>query len=399
MHPRVSLARVALLLALISVLLLAPLVADARRVRRATRGSDASEAQAEKGKEADDEGEAEERDEAEDEADRAKARKEHTPPGPQQTACARTPPLSQQPRFEKASPQRGKRRYTTYATDAKAAAAEVMRVTAGGSFIERVLRVITVDGKSKNFFTMTGLDGLTVGITDFATNSGIAALLSAMHRHRPADFREAFGAHHASVLDAAWLAQNNAGGKKAPADDKGLIRIEWFRVGLSKLLCSRAFFGLQLGNFVRGKAEPSLRMFQEHGLKLEVTLAALIGIANSGGPGMAKGLLSKALRQHAALPAGRERELAVARTVMELYADGDKSKGAHYAERAREVIEAAFSGAELAARPDSLGHRGKRMWYTLKYFPPAQAAEFSGLGRFSLSAGEAFADFPETRAT
>jgi cell wall-associated NlpC family hydrolase len=68
------------------------------------------------------------------------------------------------------------RQYTTYSPRGGRPRAEVERVTGNGSFISRVLRIIAAD---KHFEGLTGLDGLTIGIGDFAAGSDISFLFAA----------------------------------------------------------------------------------------------------------------------------------------------------------------------------------------------------------------------------
>src|SRR5215472_13454626 len=85
----------------------------------------------------------------------------------------RHPPIESQPRYE-SDPHRGPSSYTIYQpVDPVRVKADVMRVASNGSLMSRCLLVLTVDGNSKNFETITGQDGLTFGITDFASDGGI----------------------------------------------------------------------------------------------------------------------------------------------------------------------------------------------------------------------------------
>ena len=63
-------------------------------------------------------------------------------------------------------------RYTP--TDQRRLFADVRSVADANTFIGRALLVITRGGDSKNFEEITGQDGLTFGITDFAGNQGCA---------------------------------------------------------------------------------------------------------------------------------------------------------------------------------------------------------------------------------
>src|SRR5262249_17629338 len=95
---------------------------------------------------------------------------------------------------------------------------EVLRVSSNGSFISRCLRVITREGRSKNFETITGQDGLTFGITDFATDGGIKEFMKIVSKYFPKEFAAAFGTNADNLLDDAWIKNNNAGGKGKKAN-------------------------------------------------------------------------------------------------------------------------------------------------------------------------------------
>jgi len=87
---------------------------------------------------------------------------------------------------------------------------EVLRVAGNGSFISRCLLVLSRDGESKNFETITGQDGLTFGITDFATDGGVHEFMKMMQKHYPDDLKAAFPDHARDLLDQNWIRDNTA---------------------------------------------------------------------------------------------------------------------------------------------------------------------------------------------
>jgi hypothetical protein len=293
-------------------------------------------------------------------------------------ARARTPPLSAQPSFP------GTTNYTNYKTNDPARVRdEVMRVTDNGSFISRSLRVLSVDGQSKNFETITGQDGLTFGITDFATDGAISGFAKMLNKNYPDKFREAFGANGAHLLDDAWVHANNAGGHGQAANDNGLVKFPWLREGLSKILCDRTLHGLQLEYFSQGKVVPSLKTFQEHKLTLEYSLGAMIGIANSAGHGgMEKYLDAAELK---ATGSGVEREKSVTREMIRSYVLGDP----HLKPNDKDFLLKSF-GEKSGPLPAvaTLGHRAKRAAQIFENFPPGKNVPFTQLGDFALQADE-----------
>ena len=275
--------------------------------------------------------------------------------------------------------------------DADRLAADVLRVSSNGSFVSRVLRVITRDGRSKHFEMLTGQDGLTFGVTDFAAGS-VASFFRAAQSARPDDFAQCFGARGATLLDAAWVDRENGG--RHEYDNRGLIRYEWLRTGLAQLLAAPNFRGLQLSRFVDGKATPSLRAFTAAGLTTEWTLAVMIGIANSfGAGGMRDGFLRRAVEKADALHlTGSARETAIAQDMAARYIGRDVDAEPN----ARKILACIRDPSALIPATDSgLGHRGRRMWEILRAFPD-RARPFAALGTFTLTPVEAW---PQDAAT
>lgn len=262
-------------------------------------------------------------------------------------------------------------------------AADVLRVSGNGSFVSRVLRVITRNGRSKHFEMLTGQDGLTFGVTDFAAGS-VASFFRAAASAYPDDFAAAFGPRGATLLDPAYVARENGG--RAEWDNRGLIRHEWVRVGLAELLASEHFRGLQLSRFVDGKVEPSHRAFDAAGLTAEWTLATMIGVANSfGASGMRDGFLHRAVAKAGAQQiTGAAREAFIARDIAERYIGRDVRDEPN----ARKLLACIRDPAAPIPSSDSgLGHRGRRMWEILRAFPD-RTTPVTGLGAFALAPGE-----------
>ena len=180
-------------------------------------------------------------------------------------------------------PGGGPSEYTEYkiasAADREAVRQDVLRVAGNGSFVSRCLLVISRQGLSKNFVTITGEDGLTFGIKDFISDS-VRSLLLDMEKRAPGTLATVFGSHAGEVVDAKFLAQHTD-----KATDRGLIGIGWLRVGIDQALCDRRFHGVQLWKFVEEAVRPSLDTFEQAGFQLAFSAATMVGVANSFGAG------------------------------------------------------------------------------------------------------------------
>lgn len=292
----------------------------------------------------------------------------HTMPIP-----SRIPSIETQPKFPKTS------NYTIYKPQPPQRVQNaVLQACNNGSFVSRCLRVITRDGQSKNFETITGQDGLTFGITDFASNGGVAEFMKIVEAKFPEIFREAFAGNVDNLLSLAWIKENNGGGKGKEANDNGLIKITWLRKGLDLILTNPHLHAVQLENFRKGKVEPSLTTFQAKGYVQEFTLAAMIGIANSRGAGGMREDLEAAIAKVGNL--GDESEAAVVKALLERYVFADPNPGPNDAE----LLEAGLSNGETPSE-SGLGHRARRVYWLLSVFPPAQQKQFTMLGDFSPS--------------
>ena len=293
------------------------------------------------------------------------------------SATERKPPLSQEPR-----PLHDSRKYTDYKPQPPTRVRdEVLRVASNGSFVSHCLLVISCDGREKNFETITGQDGLTFGITDFASDDGVYEFLKLLHQHYPGEFKAIFAEHSDDLLNLSWIKENNGGGRGKDANDNGLVRFDWFRTGLDKILSNRRYYGLQLANFREGKVDPCLKVFKTNGFQYELTLGAMIAVANSVGPGGMNTLLKRATND---VPLGTiDRERHITEKMLSLYVSGDPLPGPD---------DSAYMQSALEEQPENgaakLGHRADRVRRVVTNFPPAKKQLLNGLGDFSLEADE-----------
>lgn len=289
---------------------------------------------------------------------------------------SRIPSIETQPKYA------GTSNYTSYVPQpSKRVRDEVLRISNNGSFISRCLRMITREGKSKNFETITGQDGLTFGITDFATDGGVESFMVTINKYFPQEFEEAFGSNAQQILDATWIKANNAGGKGKRANDNGLVKILWVRKGLDSILTNRHIYGAQLENFAQGKVEPSLSTFQANGFKEEFTLAAMVGIANSRGSRGMRADLIKAMSGVASSAVNRER--LIVQNLLRNYVENDPHPG----DGDKDLLEKGFAGSSQLTETH-LGHRGRRAYMIFKLFPLSSSKMYSELGDFNLAADE-----------
>jgi hypothetical protein len=220
------------------------------------------------------------------------------------------------------------------------------------------------------------------------------------YEHYPEAYAEYFGDHGSDLRSLDWVTRNNGGGKKE-GNNAGLIRFRWLREGLARLLADRRYWGFQLCHFVQGKVNASVQAHADSGLRLELTLAVMIGIANSfGGGGMRKLFLQPALAANPATPADADgslmRELCIARHMMRAYANRDL-ENPRYARATQQLYEFGIDGkAGPLPSAGSLGHRSSRVLTLLKLFPSEQAREFAALGHFRLEPASLFPEDPTT---
>ncbi|WP_395753693.1 hypothetical protein [Prosthecobacter sp.] len=278
--------------------------------------------------------------------------------------------------------------YTTYdfahGADRERAVAEVLAVTANGSFISRSLLAITNRGLSKKFETITGEDGLTFGIKDF-TSGAVLPLLQVIHQQDAGAVARAFGAEFAAkVLDAHWLKAHTS-----KSNDQGLIASREFRVGLDVLLSERAWHGAQLRRYREESVTPSVAEFERQQFRLEFSLAAMIGVANSFGAGSTTAGNGMIGRLHAAKLAvgGVDDEAKIMRAFVRAYALRD----ANASQKAATESLIKFGFGEAAGslpKQDALSHSGRRVLLLFEIFPWQAQREFSSVGDFVLAADE-----------
>lgn len=272
--------------------------------------------------------------------------------------------------------------------DAARLADEVMAATANGSFVSTMIRVLSRGGQSKTFREITGQDGLTCGVGDFA-GGGIADLFERMAEDFPSDFAAAFpdDSHRAQLVDDAWVARENGGNSRY--DNAGLIRYRWVREGLAVVLDDVHHDGWQLAQVLRGKVRPAVDVAAAQGICTAFGVAALCGIANSfGAGGMRRSFAAPAAERY---PRDERAQIA---WMLERYVrdevDSDRATRPLVAE-----LERALRG-EVPQLPDrGLGHRGRRLRELLQRFP-STSAPYTGLGTFTLRADQAWPGDPTT---
>jgi hypothetical protein len=294
----------------------------------------------------------------------------------------RNPDINTAPRHTGEGPNS----YTQYrlrdAADREAACADVVRVAGSGSFVSKCLLMITRHGGSKQFLTITGQDGLTWGIKDFISDS-VHPVFAKLDATWP-DVIDAVFAERADTLRSKdWLVEH-----ADKRNDRGLVTIGWLRRGLDEILCDRRFHGLQLHQFVAEAIEPSRKIFNEAGFRLALSLAAMVGIANSfGAAGMAGRL--RAAREEAGASAG---ESTIIQMFCSAYAARD---AAGHEEDTRRLLRRGF---ELESGPipdaDTLGHSGRRIRELFLLFPWADQELFDELGDFALEDDEKYTGPP-----
>ena len=284
-----------------------------------------------------------------------------------------TPPLH---------PGGGPSEYTEYkiasAPDRETVRQDVLRVAGNGSFVSRCLLVISRQGSSKNFVTITGEDGLTFGIKDFISDS-VRSLLLDMEKRAPGTLAAVFGRHASDAVDANFLARHTE-----KATDRGLIGIGWLRVGIDQVLCDRRFHGVQLRKFVEEAVRPSLDAFEQGGFQLGFSAAAMVSVANSFGAG---GMLKRLARARESVGASVGEAKIIRRFVQE-YALRDA--GSH-ASATNLLLRHGFGdeAGELPS-PDALGHSGRRIRELFVIFPWKQQETFATPGDFALDGEEQF---------
>lgn len=277
--------------------------------------------------------------------------------------------------------------YTTYdfanKADRDRAVAEVRSVTNNGSFISRSLLMITNNGLSKKFETITGEDGLTFGIKDF-TSGGVFPFLQLVNQQKAQAIPKAFGPFAANVLNQTWLNQHTSA-----HDDQGLVAIREFRKGLDQILCDRAWHGAQLQHYRAESVEPALAAFKKRNFRLEFSLAAMIGVANSFGPGSETSGNGMIGRLNAAkVAAASNDEGQIMRVFVKAYAVRDAHNASEQA-AAERLIKIGFGDAPgTLPSQDQLSHSGRRVLLLFQIFPWKEQQAFGSLGEFVLASDE-----------
>ena len=286
---------------------------------------------------------------------------------------ARKPNIGAEPTYRNTSEPCGGH-YTEYELKdsgaRKYAVAEVRQVTAADSFVSRTLRVIIGNGGSKTFGTITGQDGLTFGIKDF-TSGGLLPLLKLIEQRHPSAVKEAFGPE-TQVLTSGWLPA-----RTSALNDHGLLAIKEIRVGLDRVLSNSRYHNEQLDRFVKEAVEPSVDKFRERNYRREFTLAAMVGAANSGGPGGLERWLSQAEKN-----TGSKKEDTVFPEFMHIYTVRDVDAGAEL-KATHDLLGKVFQGKPgRLPKWDDLGHSGRRLRWLAEYFFWSSGADFKDLGAF-----------------
>ncbi len=299
---------------------------------------------------------------------------------------------------------------------------DVFNVSRNGSFISRVLRVVTraadadanSPGEGKNFETITGEDGLTFGITDF---TGVPTFVANLNRAFPDIAQQAFGSNLQNAMSASWYRDNNHGNQwhrdgnhEAGSNDRGAIRTDWLRRGLDEVLTNPALRGFQLAEFIREKCRPSLAYCQRTfgASVLEFTMGVCVGIANSmgagrsaangqRGSGMAMVVDGAIAGLHLTAPVtNADDQLRVARAALLRYALRDcHGDGQRQGAQLNDRIAFGEASGNLST---NLGHSGRRARGIYLQFPPARRVAFNGFGTFSLEPNERYPGDPTTNS-
>lgn len=290
---------------------------------------------------------------------------------PPKPPYARNPDITTEPNFRNVAEPAGSQ-YTEYhlkdSAVRKHAIAEVQKATGPNSFVARSLRVITGNGGSKIFETVTGQDGLTFGIKDF-TSGGLLPLLQLIENHHPGAVKAAFGPD-TPVLKSGWLAA-----RTSAVNDHGLIALKDVRVGLDRILSNPQYFDEQLERFVKEAVDPSLKKFHDRNYRREFTLASMVGVANSGGAGGLERWLAQAEKNTKS-----KKEETVIPELMRIYTMRDAGSKTT---ATQDLLDKVFRG-KTGALPDwdSLGHSGRRLRWLAEYFSWSKGKDFEELGSF-----------------
>lgn len=284
---------------------------------------------------------------------------------------ARNPEITTKPAYRN-NPTASGGQYTEYklkeAAARQGAVAMVRKVTAADSFVARTLRVVTGNGGSKIFETITGQDGLTFGVKDF-TSGGLLPLLELIEKHHPGAVKAAFS-DQTRVLEKGWLEKQTSS-----RNDHGLVALSEVRIGLDRILCDVRFHDEQLDRFVAEAVEPTLKKFNARKYVREFSLAAMIGAANSGGPGGLEKWLSQAEKK-----TGSKKEEVVIPEFLRIYTMRDATGKVT---ATQDLLDKVFHDKQgKLPHWDSLGHSGRRLRWLAEYFPWKSGKDFKKLGSF-----------------
>lgn len=301
--------------------------------------------------------------------------------------CARIPAASVPPQFQDAKPVVGEgRRYTIYRVEGDEQREAVLRATSNLSFISRLLRVLTHDGKAKSFATLSGLNGLAFGLDAFADLDDLAVFFRAAHRVHTSEFQSAFGPQYAQLLDRAWLRQNMGPGGVA-GDDKGLVRLAWVRTGLDRFLCaSDASHKVQLALWKRNHLAPLLPFVKQAKLTQEFTVAALAAAAASTNSSFATEALSEALARRQRGD-DEEHELSAAEALLTRFLAPLADSNRVLYQNTLLLLGRAVHGRGSTPSPAQTSEGeflAERVAFLIKYFPPWKRTSFQGVGAFAL---------------
>lgn len=300
-----------------------------------------------------------------------------------------------------ATPPKGQKAISTYSpVDARRLAADVLACTNNGSVASRIVRVITINGESKHFEMLTGQDGLTFGLTDWA-GSAIPDFFQAFARKFPAELVRLFGADSKHLLDKDWIEANNgphsgdADYGRRDANDAGLIRFEWLRVGLARLLGDPRFRAFQLDHFTEGKIGRARRLCAAHGFTRQFSLAALANICNSG-PGKMNRLVAAAAAVNKGSP-GRALEDRIVESAVTAYARADIKEAGKKLKAGKKIdvaeIEASVEAILAAgfgrsgvdpAKVAVKSHYARRVAMLFRHFPHERDDPFTELGGYTV---------------
>ncbi len=153
-----------------------------------------------------------------------------------------------------------------------------------GLIIDVLSKVITREGKSKNYTDLIPLDGGTVGIAHFAVG-GLAELYEYM------DTEKYFGKSKKEMIDK-YSSNCRPAGKSGNDKGWGCYSKPWWKQGMNDFLHSAGGESIQ-NNVWSLKMKPVIEKVISEGWNTERQIAIALGIANSMGNGGFNRLASK----------------------------------------------------------------------------------------------------------